>query len=408
MGIIELLIVGAGPAGIASGLQAKKMGNDPLLIDKAVFPRDKICGDALSGKVVQVLNRLDPAITQTLRQQPIQLPSWGVTFRAPNGKALDIPFKSDYQKESDQAPGMISRRMDFDYFMVKEGRKRGLEIREGTEAINFERKDGIWEISTRSGEIIRTRLLIIANGAQSQFARQAGITKDPAHNCAGLRAYFHGIADPHPDHFIELYFSKTFLPGYFWIFPLPDGYFNVGVGMRSDKLSKKKINLKVAMQRMIKEDPHLRDRFRHAKQIGEIRGYGLPLGSKRRGLSGDGFLLAGDAASLIDPFTGEGIGNAMLSGVEAGKVAATAIEKNDVSAVFLKKYDENVYRQLGPELNLSYKLQQLVQFPWLFNLVVGRAAKSETLRHTISCMFEDLDLRSQLKKPGFYRDLIFK
>ncbi len=405
---VKVLVVGAGPAGIAAGLQLKKEGVESLLVDRARFPRDKICGDAISGKVVELLRKLDPSILSGLEKSSIQCASWGVTFVAPNGKALEIPFKKDYQKEDTSPPGFISKRFDFDYFMLERARERGVEVLEAFDAQHFERKNGNWEIRSADGQRIEAGLLIFANGAHSRFARQAGIRKEKKHYCAGVRAYFKGVEYAHPGHFIELHFSRSFLPGYFWIFPLPGGLFNVGVGMRSDKVSRKNIHLRERMMQMIKEDKNLKKRFARAELLGKIEGYGLPLGSKKRRISGEAYLLAGDAAALIDPFTGEGIGNAMLSGVEAAKVAAEAVRSGHFEAEFMQRYDENVYRKLGRELQLSYKMQQLVNYPWLFNLVVNRASKSETLRNTISAMFEDIDLRARLKKPGFYRDLLFK
>lgn len=68
----------------------------------------------------------------------------------------------------------------------------------------------------------------------------------------------------------------------------------------------------------------------------------------------------------------------------------------------MKAYDEAVYKRLWPELNLSKKMQELVRFPWLFNLVVNKASRSAELRDTIACMFEDIDLRGRLKDPRFY------
>jgi menaquinone-9 beta-reductase len=101
-----------------------------------------------------------------------------------------------------------------------------------------------------------TRLLIAANGAHSSFARQtAGIKQEPEHYCAGLRAYYKNVAGLDKDNFIELHFLKDFLPGYFWIFPLPGGYANVGVGMLSETVSQKKVNLKKEMLRMIENHP---------------------------------------------------------------------------------------------------------------------------------------------------------
>ena len=113
------------------------------------------------------------------------------------------------------------------------------------------------------------------------------------------------------------------------------------------------------MLKAIEENPYIKDRFKNAKLIDNIKGWGLPLGSIRRKISGERFLLTGDAASLIDPFTGEGIGNAMLSGKFAAQTVKDAIDANDFSESFLSRYDEAVFQRLWDELKLSYKIQRL-------------------------------------------------
>jgi flavin-dependent dehydrogenase len=188
---------------------------------------------------------------------------------------------------------------------------------------------------------------------------------------------------------------------------LPNGKANVGLGMRSDKISKKKIDLKKLMERIITQDPVISQRFKNATPLSDIKGFGLPLGSKKRPISGEGFMLVGDAASLIDPFTGEGIGNAMMSGLMAGKKAAQALETNNTSIKKMKEYDDEVYGRLWSELRLSKVMQEMVNYPWLFNLVVNKANRNEELRTTISCMFEDLDMRKKLRSPKFYFNLLF-
>ena len=179
--------------------------------------------------------------------------------------------------------------------------------------------------------------------------------------------------------YIELHFLKEFLPGYLWIFPLPNGEANVGVGMRSDVISKKKINLKKEMMNIIKPYPALKERFIDAELVDDIKGFGLPLGSKKRKISGDNYILIGDAASLIDPFTGEGIGNAMICGMKAAETIINDSSKNRFSSNALISYDEKVYNRLWKELLLSYRMQQLVRFPWLFNFIVKKANNNKTV-----------------------------
>lgn len=403
----NIVIIGAGPAGCSTSLFLSKVGIPHTIIEKQTFPRDKICGDALSGKTVYVLNQINPAwVNEFWQNKQDFIESWGVKFVAPNGKAIDIPFKSDISK-SDTPPGFIAKRMQFDYELFKRLDTRYAHIQQGTEVKKIERKGKQFRIETSTGVIEQVDLIVGAEGDRSIVAKYLGsITKDNKHYCAGIRAYYEGVTGMHPQNFIELHFLEELLPGYFWIFPLPNGQANVGAGMLSDTVSKKRINLKEDMLRAISNNPNIKDRFANAKMIGKIQGWGLPLGSKKRPLSGDGFLLTGDAGSLIDPFTGEGIGNALYSGMMAAAHIQKAIEVNQFDAAFLKGYDTAFYDRQWDELKLSHTLQKLCKYPWLFNFVVNKAHKNTTLRETISCMFEDLDLRAKLRNPLFYVKLL--
>jgi flavin-dependent dehydrogenase len=162
------------------------------------------------------------------------------------------------------------------------------------------------------------------------------------------------------------------------------------------------------MLKVIKENPTISDRFKNAELSGKIPGWGLPLAIKPQSISGNNYLLTGDAAALIDPFSGEGIGNALYSGMLAADAAQKAIKEDKYDAGFFKEnYDDILYRKIGNELKLSATLQRLCRFPWLFNFVVNKARKSPALSQTMSSMFSDLDLRAQLKKPSFYFRILF-
>ena len=104
-------------------------------------------------------------------------------------------------------------------------------------------------------------------------------------------------------------------------------------------------------------------------------------------------MLTGDAASLIDPFTGEGIGNAMMSGMIAANHVKRALKENRFDEKSLAAYDEDIYKRLWDELKLSHKLQTLTNYGWLFNFVVNKASKSEALRNTLTVMLDSLEVR---------------
>ena len=407
----DIVIIGAGPAGCSTSLFLAKHKIPHTIIDKAVFPRDKVCGDALSGKVVYVMKQLNNSMIYDYNNNPNQfLPSWGVKFVAPNGKSIDIPFKSDVSKET-HAPGFISKRMDFDASLFNQLDKEYATVIEGAEVKEIVKHSDSIDVEYVKDNLTYTiqniKLVVGAEGDRSIVAKKlANIKKENDHYCAGIRAYYTGVTELHNQNFIELHFLEELLPGYFWIFPLPNGQANVGAGMLSSSVSAKNVNLKKDMLRAIANNPKIKHRFANAELVSPIQGWGLPLGSKKRVISGDNFLLTGDAASLIDPFTGEGIGNAMYSGMLAAAQIKNCIEQNNFTAQYNQAYDTAFYDRQWDELKLSHTMQKLCKYPWLFNFVVNKAHKNKALRETISCMFEDLDLRAKLRNPLFYVKLL--
>ena len=407
----DILIVGAGPAGTSTSLFLSKLKIPHTIIDKAQFPRDKICGDALSGKVVQILNKFDPEIVNDFSKNTSEYTgSYGITFFAPNGKKLEVPFSMRPQFLKN-APGFISRRINFDNYLFNRLDKNYTRIEENTELVDLiKTEDGVIAHLKKENEIHwkKYKLVVGSEGDRSVVAKKLNpVKKNLSNYCAALRVYYSGVKDMHENKYIELHFLKDILPGYFWIFPMNDGTANVGIGMLSDVVAKKKINLRKKIEEIISTHPAIKSRFEGAKPEGENQGWGLPLGSERRTLAGDNFILTGDAGSLIDPFTGEGIGNALLSGMLAAETISKAIAVNNFSKDFLSLYEKNLYSHLDKELSLSRSIQKLAKHAWLFNLVVEKAIKNSVLRETMTCMFDDIDIRTKLRKPSFYFKLVF-
>ncbi|MCH2082710.1 MAG: geranylgeranyl reductase family protein [Saprospiraceae bacterium] len=408
----DVCIVGAGPGGAATALKLSYLGIPSILIDKATFPRDKVCGDAISGKVTTLMSRLDPDMLKRFNENAEPIDVWGIRFVAPNLKALDIPFKPNYIKEEKSAPGYVSKRMDFDNFLIEEVKRRdNITFYESTKVTSIKRSQRGYHISTKGNNVLEvdSKLLIAANGAYSSFSRkQAGLEKDPKHYAAAVRAYYKNVKGLSADNFIELHFIKAITPGYFWIFPLPNGEANVGLGMRSDILAKRKVNLKKSFKEVVEEHPMFKERFKDAEVLTKLEGYGLPLGSKRRVISGDHFMLVGDAGHLVDPLTGEGIGNAFYSGFIAAEQVQKCLEVENYSAEFLTAYDVRVSRVLGSEMRLSYRLQRMLMYPWIVNLIANIIASNKKIINVISGMYNDFDLREQLVKPIFWVKMWFK
>jgi flavin-dependent dehydrogenase len=144
----------------------------------------------------------------------------------------------------------------------------------------------------------------------------------------------------------------------------------VGLGMLSELVAQHKIDLRQLLLHHLATHPALAGRFAQARQLGPVRGFGLPIGGGRqRAASGARFVLCGDAASLIDPLQGHGIDLAICSGILAANQVKQCVAQQDFSAGFMRQYDAALQQQLGPQLARSYRLMRLLGTrPWLLNL----------------------------------------
>ena len=401
--LYDVIVVGGGPGGTAAasflGLKGKKV----LLLEKESWPRDKTCGDALSGKSVGILNEL--GLSEQLEKADHSVVN-GLTFSSPNGTLVRIPFNIS---EKDISKGYVSRRMVSDYIMWQSAKKHcdahdGMSV---TAVVRDNNKIAGVKAKGKDGveHEFRGKIIIGADGVSSLVAREIrGTDVDPDHTCIAYRAYYSGITGM--DQSLEIHFVKSCMPGYFWIFPLENSLANVGVGMLMSDMKKGNVNLQKAMLDAISANPLFKERFASAKLVSPIKAWTLPFGSKKRKVHDDNVMLIGDAAGLVDPFSGEGQGNALLSGKLAALMAAEALDANDTSAAFLAKYDKQLWDAVWNELQSSYNMQKLGRIEWLLNFVIGKAAKSPKAREAIAGTFTSKESRNDYSSPLFYLKLL--
>lgn len=409
----QVIIIGAGPAGAAASVFLSRAEIPHLILEKERFPRDKVCGDACGGKTAFVLRKADPHWLQEIFECSSEyMPTHGALFFASDGKSLTIPF-SRKNVLPGHAAGFTTPRITFDNFLFEKLATQYSTIHQNVSLQTIERTpEGLVKatFAENNENVEVTAPLIIGADGDKSLVRKTFLNHETSSRsyCVALRAYYKGVTELQSQNYIELHCLPEVVPGYFWIFPLPNGLTNVGIGMLSDQVRKKKLNLREVMLNAIQHNPHLKHRFTNATLVDKIQGWGLPMFIEQQRVSGNNFMLVGDAASLVDPFTGEGIGNALYSGMLAAEAATYALNENTFDDGFLgKNYDEKVFGKLGPELKTSAFLQRLCHYPWLLKFVVNKAHKSPTLNHAIEGMFTGINLKKELRKPSFYANVFF-
>jgi geranylgeranyl reductase family protein len=414
----DVAIVGGGPGGATAACFLSRANVRTLLIDKARFPRDKSCGDAVCGRSVDIMRELglDPpplgngfARVQgqtfyNLRGDGLHLPLIARTSHDGNGAA----HRTNGNGHGLSSPGYVIPRQIFDNMLFQHAKRQThVTAMEGMAFERVERENGRIESvvvsdDDRREHRFRARIVIGADGALSRVAQAVGSydfrKRRHEHWIGAFRIYYRDIAGLGDR--IEVHFLDELIPGYLWIFPAGDGLANVGAGMVESYLvghdGAPKMNLRKITYELVASHPRFKRRFSRANEVeGSFRGWQLPCASERRRIAGDGWMLVGDAASLIDPFSGEGIHNAMLSGKLAAETATRALRHETIHTGGLMPYERAVWSELGREIETAYRMQKLLAKPatrWLLDKLVHRASRRPRVRQALVDMMEQGEL----------------
>ncbi|MCA9993397.1 MAG: NAD(P)/FAD-dependent oxidoreductase [Ardenticatenaceae bacterium] len=374
----EIIIVGAGPGGATAAMALAQQGHDVLLLDRQRFPRDKVCGDGIPAGVFEMMYEYG------MREKVAQAGFYPVT-------QMRIVSPQGYNFDGDLSPGKtgalshVVPRLQFDAMLQEHAVVSGAEFCQAKveePILENGQVKGVRAKVNGGVKEIRSKIVIAADGVTSVIARalQPEGHQD-LHRAVALRAYIDDI-DVLP-HQVEFFLYKGILPGYAWIFPNGENRANIGLGMRLDKFRRRKGNLKELLRTFL-EIPTIKERLRTGWRLHSVSSWQLNFGSQKNlQRAYGGAMLTGDAGGFINPLTGGGIHNAMISARLAAKTAHQALLAGDVSQEALKVYDTLVREELWKGLYRSYMIQRwLLLFPRIVDVVVRQANQDSTFART--------------------------
>jgi geranylgeranyl reductase family protein len=399
---VDVVVVGAGPAGCSAALEAARAGREVLLIDKARFPRDKCCGDGLTAGALRQL--------QGMGLDPSSMPSWqgvdDVVLHGPAGAALRLPLPRNRGTFAAVVP-----RLELDAALVDLARAAGVKVADGHPCTGATL--GADHISLDVGGLgpVVARYAIGADGMWSPLRKHLGAA-DPARpdprgrpgrlgEWHAFRQYFSGVG-PAASSALHVWFEGDLLPGYVWSFPLPGGRANVGFGIERGRLPTRAMK---ALWPELLSRPQVREVL-GPRATPESTHRAWPIPSRLHDISLTAArgraLFVGDAAAACDPLTGEGIAQALLTGALAARAVVDAGPVDAAGAA--ARYQEGVRRELLADMAVSRTMAVALRHRKGVRVGLRVAGATDwSRRHFARWLFEDYP-RAIVATPSRWRE----
>jgi geranylgeranyl reductase family protein len=366
----DVLVVGGGPGGAASAYHLARHGVDVTVVDKATFPREKVCGDGLTPRAVAAMVRMG-VDTEAPGYERVM----GLRVYARNA-TVELPWP---ELASWPAYGLVMPREGFDHLLIQRAVKAGARLFETTEAVSPIREEGwirgalVRNAGERDAEPteIRARHVIAADGASSRFGKPAGVRRDASRPLGiAARRYYRTSYHPGPwfESWLDLWDGDLLLPGYGWLFPVAGGRVNLGAGLLNTFKNFRDISAQQlfgAFARMLPADWGIDE----ATAEGRVLSGPLPMSLNRSPQAVPGMVLIGDAAGAVNPFNGEGIAYAMETGEIAAELIHEALTQHRPGLV--ASYPQVLRERYGRYFFIGRQFARVVGRP----AIMGRATK---------------------------------
>jgi geranylgeranyl reductase family protein len=394
----DVIVVGGGPAGSVTAALLAERGHHVLLLDKARFPRHKPCSEYVNPAGARILG--DLGLGRELRTLGAHRVAF-MAIHAPNGQRFLVDFETATPGEC--ALGLSRYRLDA--LLLDRARETGVQVREGAHVRDLVAAEGHVKgvVATIDGEreTLRARLIIGADGRHSVVARALDL-ETPLRwpRRTGLIAHYRGVTGL--DRGGEMHVARH---GYAGLAPLEDGLTNVAFVTDSAAVASRPGTLEEFFVAGLDRIPAVAALLTGAEQQGGIRGVG-PMAHRALRLYGDGYLLVGDAAGFLDPFTGDGIYEAMRGALLAAPVADAALRKGDLSARSLAPYGAARERVFRAKRNVRWLVQGFISRPALLDYAAGRLLARPRVAATLTGVLGDLLPAEAALSPRFLAQLL--
>jgi geranylgeranyl reductase family protein len=325
----DVIVVGAGPAGSTTAFYLAQAGLDVLVLEKARFPREKVCGDGLTPRAVKALIGMGISVGEQdgwVRNKGLRVIG--------AGKRMELPWP---ELTSYPGYGLVRTRHDLDEALARRAQQAGAKLLEGvtvTAPVLDERTGRITGVVAREehkGERTYTsRVVVAADGNSSRLSVAMGLRKrDDRPLGVAVRTYYKTPRhdDDYMESWLDLWDGDRLLPGYGWIFGMGDGTSNVGLGLLNTSAAFGNTDYHALLRRWLKGMP-AEWGFTEENRTQPVRGAALPMGFNRTPHYHQGLLLAGDAGGMVNPFNGEGIAYAMESGEILARTITQALARS--------------------------------------------------------------------------------
>ncbi len=396
--MVDLAIVGGGPAGSAAAITAARSGLSVLLVDRATFPRDKCCGDGLTALALR--------LGEGLGLDPLLIPGWqtveDLVIHPPGGRSTRYPLPC-----GDGLYAAVVPRMQYDAALLDLARSAGADVRDGHGLTGINVDGDVATLEVEGLGTIRATTVVAADGMWSPTRKLLGLASSGYRGeWQAFRQYVADVGPAAAD--LHVWFEPDLLPGYAWSFPLPGGRANVGFGvLRGGQVA---VGDTGQIWDGLMDRPAIRAVLGdNARPEGRRSAWPIPARVDAAVLDHGPVLFVGDAASASDALTGEGIGQALQTGI----LAAEAARAGGTAAEVASTYARSVRRELVADHTMSVALQGMLASPAGARMALWATALVPwTRRNFARWLFEDYPRallatprrwkRGSLSAPGAY------